>query len=151
MANVNTVILIGTLTRDPEVKYLPKGTAVAQVSLAINRTWTDDSGTRKEEVTFVEVEFWGRVAEIVGEYCKKGKPIYVDGRLRLETWDDKTTGQKRSKLKVVANSIQLLGSKSDGETKPEQRPPAARKPAAPPPRPPADPDLDGDDGDGVPF
>jgi len=151
MANVNTVILIGTLTRDPEVKYLPKGTAVAQVSLAINRTWTDDSGTRKEEVTFVSVEFWGRVAEIVGEYCKKGKPIYVDGRLRLETWDDKTTGQKRSKLKVVANSMQLLGSKSDGETKPEQRPPAARKPAAPPPRPPADPDLDGDDGDGVPF
>jgi len=151
MANVNTVILIGTLTRDPEIKYTPKGTAVANISLAINRTWNNDAGEKQEEVAFIDIDLWGRVAEIVGEYCKKGKPIYVDGRLRLETWEDKNSGEKRSKLKVVANSMQLLGSKSDGETKPEQRPPAARKPAAPPPRPPADPDLDADDGDDIPF
>lgn len=141
MANLNKVLLIGTLTRDPEIKYTPKGTAIADIGLAINRNYTTDSGEKREEVTFVDVTLWGRVAEIVGEYCKKGRPLFVEGRLQLDTWDDKQTGQKRSKLKVVGDNIQLLGGKEGGGEAPRKhgeyssRPPASRRPAA-------DPDLD---------
>src|SRR5690606_6137153 len=108
------VMLIGNVTRDPEVKYTPKGTAVAEVGLAINRVYTPDGGEKREETTFVDITFWGRQAEIVGEYAKKGRPIYVEGRLQLDTWDDKTSGQKRSRLRVVGEQLQLLGSRQDG-------------------------------------
>ena len=157
MPNLNKVMLIGNLTRDPELKYTPKGTAVAEIGLAVNRTYTTDTGEKREETTFIDITFWGRVAEIVGEYCKKGKPLFVEGRLQLDTWDDKTTGQKRSKLKVVGDNIQLLGSREGGgggepgepsQSRPTARPAAAR-PAAPP-RPPADPDLDAEPDD-IPF
>ncbi len=164
MANLNKVMLIGNLTRDPEIKYTPKGTAIADIGLAVNRNYTTESGEKREEVTFIDVTLWGRVAEIVGEYCKKGRPLFVEGRLQLDTWDDKQTGQKRSKLKVVGDNIQLLGGREGGgggggmggggdepsEGRPQSRPQG--RPAAPPPqkRPVADPDLDAPEDD-IPF
>ncbi|MEP6809686.1 MAG: single-stranded DNA-binding protein [Chthoniobacterales bacterium] len=115
MANFNKVILLGNLTRDPEVRYTPKGTAVAEVGLAINRFIpASDGGEKREETTFVDVTLWGRTAEIAGEYLKKGRPVLIEGRLQLDSWDDKTSGQKRSKLKVVGESMQLLGGKPGG-------------------------------------
>ncbi len=144
MANLNKVMLIGNLTRDPEVKYTPKGTAIAQFGLAVNRSYNTEAGEKREEVTFIDVEAYARVAEIIGEYCKKGKPLFVEGRLKLDTWDDKTTGQKRSKTKVVVENIQLLGSSQGGiseKTAEEADAAKARRPSSPP-RPPADPDLD---------
>ena len=104
MANVNKVILIGNVTRDVEVKFTPKGTAVAGITLAVNRNYKTDSGEKREEVTFVDVELWGRVAEIAGEYVRKGNPLYVEGRLKQDSWEDKDSGQKRTKLKVVAEN-----------------------------------------------
>ncbi len=167
MASLNKVMLIGNLTRDPEIKYTPKGTAIADIGLAVNRTYTTDGGEKREEVTFIDVTLWGRTAEIVGEYCKKGRPIFIEGRLQLDTWDDKQTGQKRSKLKVVADNIQLLGGREGGaggggggggeyesrgggggEGRPAARP--ASRPAPPQKRPPADPDLDAPEDD-IPF
>jgi len=103
MANVNKVILIGNVTRDPEVKFTSKGSAVADLGLAINRNYTLDNGEKREETTFVDVELWGRLAEIAGEYAKKGRPVYIEGRLRMDTWDDKASGQKRSRMKVVGD------------------------------------------------
>jgi single-strand DNA-binding protein len=165
MANLNKVMLIGNLTRDPEIKYTPKGTAVAQLGLAINRFWSNDAGEKQEETTFVDVELWGRQAEVAGEYLKKGRPVFIEGRLRLDTWDDKTSGQKRSKIKVVGEQLQLLGSRegggggggggfsggAGGESS-DERPArgGARPVAAPPKRPEPDPDLDAAEDD-VPF
>ncbi|MGH8045948.1 MAG: single-stranded DNA-binding protein [Chthoniobacterales bacterium] len=115
MASVNKVILIGNLTRDPEIKYTPKGTAVADIGLAVNRYIpASEGGEKREETTFIDVTLWGRTAEVANEYAKKGQPIYVEGRLQLDTWEDKTSGQKRSKLKVVGENIQLLGAKGGG-------------------------------------
>jgi single-strand DNA-binding protein len=87
MANLNKVMLIGNVTRDPEVKYTPKGSAVADVGLAINRSYTNQGGEKVEEVTYVDVELWGRLAEIAGEYAKKGRPIFIEGRLRIDSWE----------------------------------------------------------------
>src|SRR6267142_5863980 len=115
MANFNKVILAGNLTRDPEVRYTPKGTAIAKLGLAINRTWKNEAGETKEEVTFVDVDAFGRTAEVISQYLKKGRPILIEGRLRYETWDDKQTGQKRSKLGVVLDNFQFLDSgRGDG-------------------------------------
>src|SRR5690349_10097775 len=110
MASFNKVILMGNLTRDPELRYTPKGTAIAKVGLAVNRVWTSESGEKKEEVTFVDVDTFGRTAENVGQYMRKGRPIMIEGRLKLDQWDDKQTGQKKSKLGVVAETVQFLGS-----------------------------------------
>ncbi len=114
MANFNKVMLMGNLTRDPEVRYTPKGTAVAEIGLAINRFFSGENGEKREETTFVDVTLWGRTAEIAGEYLKKGRPVFIEGRLQLDTWDDKTSGQKRSKLKVVGEGMQLIGSRDGG-------------------------------------
>ena len=114
MANLNKVMLIGNLTRDIELKYTPKGSAIAELGLAINRRYKTESGEQKEETTFVDVTLWGRQAEIAKEYLSKGKPVYIEGRLQLDSWDDKATGQKRSKLKVTGEALQLLGSRGDG-------------------------------------
>jgi len=114
MPNLNKVQLMGNITRDPEVRYTPKGTAVTDISLAINRNFNGDDGERREETTFVDITFWGRQAEVIGEYMKKGRPIYVEGRLQLDTWEDKTSGQQRSRLKVVGENFQFLGSREDG-------------------------------------
>jgi single-strand DNA-binding protein len=116
MASFNKVILVGNLTRDPELRYTPKGVAIAKVGLAINRFWTTETGEKKEEVTFVDVDVFGRTAENVGQYMRKGRPILVEGRLRLDQWDDKQTGQKRSRLGVVAESVQFLGSPTGGDS-----------------------------------
>lgn len=117
MANVNKVILIGNVTRDPEIKYTAKGSAVTELGMAINRYFTTDGGEKREETTFVDVTLWGRQAEIANEYLKKGRPVFIEGRLQLDTWDDKTSGQKRSKLRVIGENLQLLGGRpgSGGE------------------------------------
>ncbi len=115
MASYNKVILLGNLTRDPQVKYTPSGAAVAEIGLAVNRYWFDkQTNSRREETTFVDVTLWGRDAEVAGEYLAKGRPVLIEGRLQLDTWDDKTTGQKRSKLRVVGERMQMLGSRGDG-------------------------------------
>ena len=114
MASFNKVMLMGNLTRDPEIKYTPKGTAIAALGLAVNRVWMTEQNEKREEVTFVDVELFGRQAEIAEQYLKKGRPVYIEGRLKLDTWDDKTTGQKRSKMKVVGETMQLLGSREGG-------------------------------------
>lgn len=111
MASLNKVMLIGNVTRDPEVKFTPKGSAVTDLGLAINRNYTNQSGQKVEEVTYVDVELWGRLAEIAGEYAKKGRPIFIEGRLRIDSWEDKQSGQKRSRLRVVGENLQLLGSR----------------------------------------
>ena len=114
MASFNKVILLGNLTRDPEVRYTPKGSAVCDLGIAINRQYTLDSGEKREEVTFVDVVLWSRLAEIAGEYLKKGRPVFIEGRLQLDTWDDKQSGQKRSKLRVIGETMQLLGGRPPG-------------------------------------
>jgi single-strand DNA-binding protein len=122
MASVNKVILIGNCTRDPEVRYTPKGTAVADIGMAMNRYFSSDGGERREETTFVDVTLWGRQAEVAGEYLKKGRPVYIEGRLQMDSWDDKNTGQKRTKLKIVGEQMQLLGSREGGGgSGPQQR------------------------------
>jgi len=150
MANLNRVLLIGNLTRDPEVRYTPKGTAVADIGLAVNRVYSGEDGEKREETTFVDVTLWGRQAEVAGQYLKKGRPVFIEGRLQLDTWDDKQTGQKRSRLRVVCENMQLLGSRSEteGSPSPARRPHA---PSAPPQKPePRDPDLDAEPDD-IPF
>lgn len=153
MPNLNKWMGMGNITRDPELKYTPKGTAIADFSLAINRTYTPDGGEKREEVTFVGCVAFGRVAEIIGEYCRKGNPLYVEGRLTQESWDDKTSGEKKSKTKVTVENIQLLGSKNEGrqrQSAPAERPAASARPATRAPRPTDDVDLDADPSD-IPF
>jgi len=114
MANLNKVLLLGNVTRDPEVRYTPKGSAVCDLGVAVNRAYTTDSGEKREEVTFVDVTLWGRTAEVASEYLKKGRPVFIEGRLQMDTWDDKQTGQKRTRLRVVAENMQLLGGRPSG-------------------------------------
>jgi single-strand DNA-binding protein len=162
MPNLNKVMLMGNLTRDPEIKYTPKGMAIANFGIAVNRVWSNEGGEKQEEVTFIDIEMFGRKAEVVGEYFKKGKPIYVEGRLKLDSWDDKTSGQKKSKLKVIGETFEFLGGREAGagggggggeeygqrsSGAPAGRP--ASKPV-PPPKRPADPDLDAAEDD-IPF
>jgi len=145
MASFNKVILLGNLTRDPEVRYTPKGSAVADLGIAVNRQYTLENGEKREEVTFVDVTFWGRTAEVAGEYLKKGRPVFIEGRLQLDTWDDKQSGQKRSRLKVIGETMQMLGSRGGaGDAGDEgDRPTRSAKPAAPPKPPgPSEPDDD---------
>jgi single-strand DNA-binding protein len=148
MASFNKVILLGNLTRDPEVRYTPKGTAVTDLGLAVNRTYTADNGEKREEVTFVDVTFWGRTAEVAGEYLKKGRPVFVEGRLQLDSWDDKTSGQKRTKLKVIGENMQMLGAPrggggaGGGGDEESSGAPRASRPAPPPKAAPSAPDDD---------
>ena len=114
MANLNKVLLLGNVTRDPEIRYTPKGSAVCDLGVAVNRAYTIDSGEKREEVTFVDVTLWGRTAEVASEYLRKGRPVFIEGRLQMDTWDDKQTGQKRSRLRVVAENMQLLGGRPPG-------------------------------------
>lgn len=115
MSSFNKVILMGNLTRDPQVRYTGGGTAVCEIGLAVNRYWFDkQSNQKREETTFVDVTLWGRDAEVAGEYLTKGRPVLIEGRLKLDTWDDKQTGQKRSKLTVVCESMQMIGSRDQG-------------------------------------
>jgi single-strand DNA-binding protein len=155
MASVNRVILVGNLTRDPQLKYLPSQTPVAEFGLAMNRRFKTATGEDREEVCFVDCAAFGRPAEVINQYCQKGKLIYVEGRLKFDTWEDKQGGGKRSKLSVVVENFQFLGSREGGGSPPgggydappadaAEAPPAARKaprPAATAP-PAAQPPLD---------
>lgn len=114
MASLNKVILIGNLTREPEIRYTPKGSAVCDLGLAVNRRYTTESGERQEEVTFLDVVLWGKQAELAGQYLHKGRPVFIEGRLQMDTWEDKASGQKRSKVKVVCENMQFIDSKSGG-------------------------------------
>jgi single-strand DNA-binding protein len=153
MANLNRVLLIGNLTRDPEIRYTPKGTAVAEIGIAVNRVFSGEDGEKREEVTFVDVTLWSRLAEIAEQYLKKGRSVFIEGRLQLDSWDDKQTGQKRSRLRVVGENLQMLGSRGEGEPSGTGGAPAPRRSApapAPRPNPPRDPDLDTEPDD-IPF
>ncbi len=156
MANFNKVILAGNLTRDPELRYTPKGMAIAKLGLAINRKWTNESGETKEEVTFVDVDAFGKQAETLGQYMRKGSPILIEGRLKLDQWDDKATGQKRSKMGVIVEGFQFLGTGNreggGGAPSAPSAPPAPRpsRPAAPS-APAPDSDVPPHEGDDVPF
>ena len=143
MASVNKVILVGNLGRDPEVRYTPKGSAVCDIGLAVNRVYTSDSGEKVEEVTFVDVVLWAKMAELAGKYLHKGRPVFIEGRLQMDTWDDKETGQKRSRLKVRAERVQFLsGPRRDGPVR-DAAAPAAAAPAYEEPlgKPAADEDI----------
>ena len=144
MASLNRVLLIGNLTRDPEVRYTPQSIAVTDISLAINRYSANSEGEKKEEVVYVDVTLWNRLAEIAGQYLKKGKPVFIEGRLRLDTWDDKQTGQKRSRLRVIAENMQLLAAKETNGAAIERTQSVGER------QPQRDPDLDVEPDD-IPF
>lgn len=128
MSSYNRVILMGNIVRDVEVRALPGGTSVAQIGLAVNRKWTDKDGGKQEEVCFVDCEAFGKTAENLARFFGKGKPIFIEGRLKLDQWKDKTDGSSRSKLKVVVESWSFLpGGQADA---PRAAP--AAKPAAKP-------------------
>ncbi len=152
MANLNKVMLIGNLTRDPELRYTPKGTAVADIALAINRVWNNEQNQRQEETTFVDITLWGRQAELAQQYLTKGRGAYIEGRLQMDTWDDKQTGQKRSKLKVVAESLQFLpdGKGGSGGQIPQGGTQSSRPPQRPQGASAAPPDEYAEDDD-IPF
>lgn len=126
MANLNKVMLIGNLTRDPELRVTPKGTAICTFSLAINRKFKTESGGDQEEVTYVDLEAWGKAGENISKYVTKGRPLFVEGRLKLDQWEDKNTHEKRSKMKVVVENFQFLGSARDAQ---QSAPAPAARPA----------------------
>ncbi|MCH1421768.1 MAG: single-stranded DNA-binding protein [Akkermansiaceae bacterium] len=138
MANVNKVMLLGNITRDLEVRYTPKGTAVCDLGMAVNRIRTGDNGERIEEVTYVDVTLWGRQAELAGQYLSKGRSVFIEGRLQLDQWDDKQTGQKRSRLRVVGENMQFIGGQGGsggnqgGSSAPRQQAPPSEQQQAPP-------------------
>lgn len=145
MPSFNKVILIGNLTRDPELRFLPNGTAVAQVGIAVNRKWTSESGENKEEVTFVDVTLWGKTAENTAQYMQKGSSVMVEGRLQLDSWVDKNTNEKKTKLKVVGESVLFLSGGKDSDDAPKtERTQRRQEPVVPDNAPPAD-------SDDVPF
>jgi single-strand DNA-binding protein len=153
MASFNKVILAGNLTRDPELRYTPKGTAVAKIGLAVNRTWTGEDGQKKEEVSFIDVEAWGRQGEVIAQYMKKGRPLLIEGRLKLDTWEDKNTKQKVSKLKVVLESFSFIDSNrgEGGDAPGRPAAPPAKSSAAPAAAEPVEGDVPPHEGDDVPF
>ena len=112
MGNVNKVFLLGRLTHDPELRFTPQGTAVCDLDLAVNRVSKAPDGSQREETCFVRVTAWQRQAEIAAEYLKKGREVHVEGRLTLDQWEDKKSGEKRSRLKVTAERIQFIGGKN---------------------------------------
>ena len=148
MASFNKVILMGNLTRDPELRYTPSGTAIAKMGLAVNRVWRDSEGQQKEEVTFVDVDAFGKQAETLGQYMQKGRPILVEGRLKLDQWEDKNTGQNRSRLGVVLERFSFVGGgggqAGGGGAAPQQSAPPPSEPAGGPP-------VDAPGDDDVPF
>ena len=115
MASFNRVIQMGNLTRDPQLKYLPSQTPVVEFGLATNRKWKDSNGQDREDVCFVECAAFGKQAEVINQYCQKGRPLLVEGRLKYDQWEDKQSGGKRSKLSVVVENFQLLGDKAGGQ------------------------------------
>jgi len=154
MASFNRVILLGNLTRDPELRYLQSGTAVADIGLAVNDRRKNANGEWVEEPIFVDVTLWGRTAEVASEYLSKGSPVFIEGRLKFDAWEGQD-GQKRSKLRVVGERMQLIGGRSEGGSQDRPARAAARQPANEysQPAPPDDFDAPSDapDGDNIPF
>ena len=136
---------MGNLTRDPELRYTPKGTAVAKLGLAVNRTWRNAEGQQQDETTFVDVDAFGKQAETLGQYMQKGRPILVEGRLKLDQWEDKNTGQNRSKLGVILEKFSFVGGVQTGGNA------NAPQSSAPPPTSDVPPFEDGPSDDDVPF
>jgi len=134
MSNFNKVLLMGNLTRDPELRYLPNQTAVVSFGLAVNRRWKGPQGEDREEATFVDCTAWAKQAETINQYCQKGKPIFIEGRLKYDTWEDKQGGGKRSKLSVVVESFQFIGARDPNASPQSAAPDQAQRPARPPPR-----------------
>lgn len=130
--NLNKLLLAGNLTRDPEMRYTPKGSAICGFGLAVNRKWKTETGDEKEEVTFVDVTAFGKQAEVIAQYLKKGNPLFLEGRLKLDQWDDKKTGEKRSKLAVVLESFQFLPRGEKQQAAPRPKITAADIPELPP-------------------
>ncbi|OGV39012.1 MAG: hypothetical protein A2X48_17755 [Lentisphaerae bacterium GWF2_49_21] len=128
MANLNKVFLMGNLTRDPELRYTPQGSAICEFGIAINRQYTTSDGQKKEEVTFVDVTAWGRQAETCNRFIKKGSSVFVEGRLKLDSWKDKETGKNRSRLSVVVERIQFLSYRQSADASGQQQEPAQRTP-----------------------
>ena len=137
MRGFNKVILMGNLTRDPQLKYLPSQTAVVEFGLAVSRKWKTPQGEEREDVCFVDCSAFGRGAEVINQYCTKGKPLFVEGRLKLDQWEDKQGGGKRSKMSVVVENFQLLGGPSGGAGNPDEAEGGERPPSRAPSRPPA--------------
>ena len=132
MSSYNRVTLVGNLTRQPELRKTKTGSAVTELGVALNRVWTGENGQKQEETTYVEVTVWGRAAENAAQYLQKGRSVLIEGRLQMETWQDKQSGQERSKLKVVADTLQYLGSShdattSEGEGRRDDRPREGRR------------------------
>ena len=151
MPNLNRVLLMGNLTRDPEMRYTPNNLAIVKIGLAVNRRWRNPEGEQQEETTFIDCDGFGRTAELINQYMRKGRPIFIDGRLKLDQWQDKE-GQNRSKLKVVIENFQFIDSRGGGEEGsggggPRTVGAAAPEAAAPPPAGPHEA-LDGGD---IPF
>jgi single-strand DNA-binding protein len=146
MASFNKVLLMGNLTRDPQLKYLPSQTPVVEFGLACNRKWRTPQGEDREEATFVECAAFGKQAEVINQYCQKGKGLFIEGRLKYDTWEDKQGGGKRSKLSVVIENFQFIGGRdgggggggpsgrdeSDQRPAPQRRGPAPQQQQAPP-------------------
>jgi len=149
MASFNKVILAGNLTRDPEMRYTPKGTAVATFGLAVNRRWKSETGELKEEVSFIDVDAFGKQAETIAQYLKKGRPFLVEGRLKQDTWEDKNTHQKQSKLKVILEGFSFIDTKGSDAGAPVSSRPAAAPAAAAPAT--AEPEAAEPEHDDVPF
>jgi single-strand DNA-binding protein len=120
MANLNRVLLMGRLTRDPEIQYTSKGTALVTIGLAVNRIWKNEAGERQEEVLYTDITFFGRQAEIAGQYLRKGSPLYAEGRLKLDSWEEQ--GQKQFRLRVIGENLQLLARRESTEAAPAPRP-----------------------------
>ena len=121
MTGFNRVMLMGNVTRDPQLKYLPSQTPVAEFGLAVNRKFKTAQGEEREEVAFIEITAFGKQAEVIHQYCAKGKPLFVEGRLKFDQWDDKETGQKRSKLSVILESFQFIGSRDNSDAPVEKK------------------------------
>lgn len=141
MSNLNKVILMGNLTRDPELRYTAKGTTICRIGMATNRRWKTESGEPREETTFVDVDAFGRAAETMGQYLKKGRSLVVEGRLKLDQWEDKQTGQKRSKLGVVCEQFHFIGGRDDAPPPPNSQLPSPAQAAPAPASPISDDDV----------
>lgn len=131
MANLNKVFLMGNLTADPELRYTPSGASVCTLRMAVNRRYTTRQGENRDETLFIDVTVWGKQAEACSQYLSKGRPLFVEGRLRQDTWTT-NDGQKRSKIKAVAERVQFLGPAPDSTGARPSKPAAAEEPAAEP-------------------
>jgi single-strand DNA-binding protein len=113
MSGINKVIIVGNLGRDPEMRYTPSGTPVTNFSVAVSRNWRTPEGENREETEWFNIDCWNKLAEIANQYLSKGKQVYIEGRLKTESWDDKTTGEKKYRTKVIASEMQMLGQRGD--------------------------------------